>query len=102
MLEEGGWDSTEPSKTSGGSTFSGLRCLVIGISSETWTKLTREVRYAMLRDMIVRSWRCSGDDPCISFFELDMSGRTKKLAFWISSWSWVMRSMLDSSSSIAV
>lgn len=27
---------------------------------------------------------------------------TKGLAFWISSWSWVMRSMLDSSSSIAV
>lgn len=44
-----------PSKTSGGSTLSGLRCFVTGISSETWTKLTREVRYAMLRDMIVRS-----------------------------------------------
>ena len=51
----GGGGETEPSKTSGGSTFSGLRCLVTGISSETWTKLTREVRYAMLRDMIVRS-----------------------------------------------
>ena len=33
-----------PSNTSGGSTLSGLRCLVMGISVETCVKLAREVR----------------------------------------------------------
>ena len=44
-----------PSNTSAGSTLSGLRCFVIGISAETCVKFAREVRYAMLRDMMVRS-----------------------------------------------
>lgn len=44
-----------PSNTSGGSTFSGLRCFVIGTSGLTCAKLALEVRYAMLFAIIVRS-----------------------------------------------
>lgn len=50
-----------PSKTSGESYFSGGRAFVTGTSGLTCTKFAREVRYAMLLDIIVRSW-----DDCVS------------------------------------
>jgi hypothetical protein len=46
-----------PSNTSGASNFSILRCFVIGTSGLTCTKFDREVRYAIVLDMIVRSYR---------------------------------------------
>lgn len=45
-----------PSKTSGGSNFSGFLCFVTGISGLTCRKLERDVRYAMEFDMIVSSY----------------------------------------------
>ena len=44
-----------PSNTSGVSYFSGGRDFVIGTSGLTCRKFAREVRYAMLLDIIVRS-----------------------------------------------
>jgi hypothetical protein len=61
-----------PSKTSGASTLSGFRCFVKGTSSETCTKLTRDVRYAILLDILVRS--CANTKQNIFFRQLSLEG----------------------------
>jgi hypothetical protein len=66
-----------PSNTAGSSNFSGLRCLVIGMSGETCTKFDREVRYAIEFAMIVRSFH--------NFFflgcRIELAGK-KKIGKW--------------------
>lgn len=48
------WDvSDAPSKSSFACTFSGFRCFVMGMASESCLKFVRVWRYSIERDMIV-------------------------------------------------